>query len=281
MTHGCERGLVFARGDERLVGVLSLPDDARDIAVLILVGGPQYRVGSHRQFTLLARDLARQGYASLRFDYAGMGDSEGERARFDAVQADVDAALAALRAAAPGVRRVVLFGLCDAASMALLHAHGKPGIAGLALLNPWVHEGEYLPEVRLSRYRSQFAAVRHWRRLFERPGEVAAGVAGFIAAGAAALRRRFARAAPAPVFVEAMRAGLEAFDGEVLVLLSEDDLTAREFAALVAADARWQSLMAGPRVERVAVAGADHTFSRPGDQARMQELVSGWLTRLG
>ena len=87
-----ERGLVFASGEQRLVGVLARPEDAGDVAVLIMVGGPQYRVGSHRQFTLLARDLSRHGYTSLRFDYAGMGDSEGQRARFDAVHADVDAA---------------------------------------------------------------------------------------------------------------------------------------------------------------------------------------------
>ncbi|NND69017.1 MAG: hydrolase 1, exosortase A system-associated, partial [Halioglobus sp.] len=73
-----------------------------------MVGGPQYRVGSHRQFTLLARHLAAQGFTSLRFDYSGMGDSEGVRARFDNVREDVEAALDALLAAAPGVRRVVL-----------------------------------------------------------------------------------------------------------------------------------------------------------------------------
>jgi alpha/beta superfamily hydrolase len=45
--------------------------------VLVIVGGPQYRAGSHRQFTLLARSLAEQGFAVLRFDYRGMGDSTG------------------------------------------------------------------------------------------------------------------------------------------------------------------------------------------------------------
>ena len=45
--------------------------------VLIVTGGPQYRAGSHRQFVLLARFLAARGMAVLRFDYRGMGDSEG------------------------------------------------------------------------------------------------------------------------------------------------------------------------------------------------------------
>ncbi len=60
------------------------PDDAVPCArlgVLIVVGGPQYRVGSHRQFVLLARALAARGFAAMRFDCTGMGDSDGARAR--------------------------------------------------------------------------------------------------------------------------------------------------------------------------------------------------------
>ena len=41
--------------------------------MLIVVGGPQYRAGSHRQFTLLARDVAATGVPTMRFDYRGMG----------------------------------------------------------------------------------------------------------------------------------------------------------------------------------------------------------------
>lgn len=280
MTDLCESGLVFASGLQRLVGVLSLPPDAGATAVLVMVGGPQYRVGSHRQFTLLARHLAALGYASLRFDYAGMGDSEGERARFDAVRADVDAALTALLRAAPGVRRVVLFGLCDAASMAMIHAPTRPEIAGVVLVNPWVHEGEYLPEVRLSRYRSQLATGRQWRRLVTQPREIAVGLAGFAAASLAAARRRLARGNAAPRFVDAMRDGFTAFEGRALLLLSEDDLTAQEYAALVARDDRWRAALARPTVKTCEVAGADHTFSRPGGQQRLQDLVADWLAQL-
>ena len=48
-----------------------------------MVGGPQYRVGSHRQFTLMARAFAAAGYPVLRFDYRGIGDSEGESRGFE------------------------------------------------------------------------------------------------------------------------------------------------------------------------------------------------------
>jgi len=62
--------------------VVSVPGEAdaaaADTGVLIVVGGPQYRVGSHRQFVMLARFLADHGVPCMRFDYRGMGDVSGE-----------------------------------------------------------------------------------------------------------------------------------------------------------------------------------------------------------
>ena len=68
---------------EELVGVLTLPEEPVHIGVVVIVGGPQYRVGSHRQFVLLARHLAEQGIPTLRFDCRGMGDSSGDQRSFD------------------------------------------------------------------------------------------------------------------------------------------------------------------------------------------------------
>src|SRR5882672_7230784 len=99
--------LFHCEGDQ-LVGVLARPDQPRDVGVVVVVGGPQYRVGSHRQFILLARTLASEGIACLRFDYRGMGDSEGEARSFESVDADIACATAELTRLVPSVRRVVL-----------------------------------------------------------------------------------------------------------------------------------------------------------------------------
>ena len=123
VTSYSEQAVVFECAGDRLVGITAVPEVAADIGVLILVGGPQYRVGSHRQFTLLARSLAEAGFASLRFDYRGMGDSEGKKSEFDDTEDDIAAAIDAFIRSAPGVSRVVLWGLCDAASSALIFAH--------------------------------------------------------------------------------------------------------------------------------------------------------------
>ena len=57
-----ERALVFECEGEQLVGIVAAPEAAR-VGVLVIVGGPQYRAGSHRQYVLLSRRLASAGVA--------------------------------------------------------------------------------------------------------------------------------------------------------------------------------------------------------------------------
>src|SRR4030095_1965420 len=134
-----ERALTFHCEGDPLVGVLSGATLTAARGVLIVVGGPQYRSGSHRQFTLLARHLAEQGVPSLRFDYRGMGDSGGAPRTFENVRSDIRCAVNAMCDVLPGMKDVVIWGLCDAASAALLYAHQDARVSGVVLLNPWVH----------------------------------------------------------------------------------------------------------------------------------------------
>src|SRR5882762_1917682 len=122
MTHN-EHALVFDCGGESLFGILSAAELPAGRGVLIVVGGPQYRVGSHRQFTLLARHLSECGVPTLRFDYRGMGDSEGEVRTFERVDVDIRCAIDRFFAGVPGMKDIVIWGLCDAASAALFYAH--------------------------------------------------------------------------------------------------------------------------------------------------------------
>ena len=150
-----ESALVFPCEGDRLVGVVGAGH--RDLGVVIVVGGPQYRAGSHRQFVLLARHLAAQGFPVLRFDVRGMGDSEGAQRPFDALTPDIAAAIAALQSQQPQVRRVVLWGLCDGASAALLYLHERPDprVQGLVLLNPWVRSEASLARTHVKHYYRQ------------------------------------------------------------------------------------------------------------------------------
>jgi len=163
-----ERPLVFECRGARLVGIAAVPKQGiGQTGVLIVVGGPQYRAGSHRQFTLQARHLASHGVASLRFDHRGVGDSEGDMRSFEAIEDDLRVALDALFMAVPALRSVAIWGLCDAASAALMYAPSDDRVSRLVLLNPWVHTEKGAAQVRLKHY--YLARLRHpsfWVKLF-------------------------------------------------------------------------------------------------------------------
>ena len=100
-ANGVETPLLFQCDGKQLLGMLHLPQQPVRTGVVMVVGGPQYRVGSHRQFLLLSRFLAQHGVAVFRFDYRGMGDSEGEISSFEAVDDDLKAAIDTFLAHAP------------------------------------------------------------------------------------------------------------------------------------------------------------------------------------
>jgi len=279
---GSESVLHFACEGEPLVGILAEPEGApADVGVLIIVGGPQYRAGSHRQFTLLARHLAAHGFAALRFDYRSMGDSPGDTRDFLAVDADIAAAIDALLAARPALKRVVLWGLCDAASAALLYLDSTHDarVAGVALLNPWVRSAASLAQTHVKHY--------YWRRLRQPEFwlKLLKGGIGGTALRTLASNLRLARgagrkASDSRSFQDRMAAGLRGFDGPALLILSGDDYTAREFGLHVEASSAWAGLLDTPRLQREALAQADHTFSDPHQAANVEAITLSWLSKI-
>jgi uncharacterized protein len=277
-----EEALMFAGPQGPLVGVLSRPALPGDVGVVVIVGGPQYRVGSHRQFVLLARFLAAQGFHVLRFDYRGMGDSAGDLHNFEQVSDDIHAAIHALQSSAPGVQRVVLWGLCDGASAALLYLQDRPDkrVAGLVLLNPWVRSEASLAKTHVKHYYTQRLKSREfWRKLLT--GQVATSALSGLWDS---LRLAFGGAGPparvghdqAPYQGRMAQAWL-AFDGAILLLLSEQDLTAQEFVEFSAADGQFQKAFKRCAPRRVVLADADHTCSSPAAQRAAEQATADWL----
>lgn len=267
--------LCFDCAGARLVGLLERPARPRARGVVIVVGGPQYRVGSHRQFVHLARSLALRGFPVLRFDYRGMGDSDGRFRGFEHAGPDIAAAVEAFRGAMPEVRDVVLWGLCDGASAAAFHAAHGADIAGLVLANPWVRTEQGLARSYVSHYYGRrLLDPAFWRRL------LGGGMNPLAAARDVFRDLARARAAPAPddgaALPERLRAACVSFGGPMLFLLSGEDLTAREFAdGLDHPD--WRKVMARPAVKRVNFPGADHTFSRRAQKEESARACAEWL----
>lgn len=278
-----ERALGFSCGGEALLGIVSVPERPAARGVLVLVGGPQYRAGSHRQFTLLARGLARRGIPVMRFDYRGMGDGEGAPRNFEDIGDDLRAAIDQFIASVPGLREVALWGLCDAASAALFYAARDQRVRGLALLNPWARAEAGLAKAVLKRYYlRRLAEPALWRKVFGGRFDVRASAVSLGRQVATVLRARRTRpdadgGAAAPPLAERLYAGLHGFAGPVLLILSPDDMTAMEFMEMAGGSPRWRALMAAPRVTRRELAGADHTFSSRAWRDQVEEWTGNWL----
>lgn len=259
-------------GGERLVGVLSLPAAPGARGVLIVTGGPQYRTGSHRQFVLLARALAARGVPVLRFDYRGMGDSEGEARDYRAIGDDIDSALAQFFSSVPTLRDVVLWGLCDGATAAACHAPRDARISGLVLLNPWVRSSRGLARATFRHYYlPRLLQPAFWRKLAGGGVQLQASLDS-LRQTAGALAQRSDEETPA-----AMYAALRQFHGRVLLILAGDDLGAREWDALLAASRPWRRLGAQPQWQRSDVPGANHTFASASWRAQVERLCGDWL----
>lgn len=64
---------------EKIFGILHRPLHSQRVpAIVICPGFAGNKCGKFRMFVTLAKELAKQGIAVLRFDYRGAGDSEGE-----------------------------------------------------------------------------------------------------------------------------------------------------------------------------------------------------------
>ena len=244
------RALEFACEGETLFGTLDMADG--DTGLLIVSGGNEIRAGAWAGQALLAARVAAAGHPVFRFDRRGVGDSGGVNRGYRESRSDIAAALAAFRAAAPGLRRVVAIGNCDAASALMLFG-GDLAIDALVLANPWTVEGTddgaQAPAALRRRYAAKLADPREWKRLLRGTIDLRKLASGL---------RRAAAPAPASVLAEQMRDGLVRFDGPVTILLAERDRTAELFLAAWGED---------PRVARLA--SASHSFA--------DELAGEWL----
>ncbi|MBN8461840.1 MAG: hydrolase 1, exosortase A system-associated [Dechloromonas sp.] len=276
-----EQAFLFSCAGEALLGIACIPEMAASTGIVVAVGGPQYRVGSHRQFLLLSRSLARAGFPVLRFDFRGMGDSSGAMRDFEAVEDDIGAAIDAFVARYPGIERIVLWGLCDAASASLLYweARRDPRVYGMCLLNPWVRSEASLARTHVRHYYGQrLLQSEFWTKLLSGKADIFGAAAGLFAN--LRLTRKGARA-ESRSFQGRMASALGAFAGPVLLVLSGNDYTAKEFLQYAGDDPAWEGLLARPQIATLSLPEADHTFSSANWRDRVAQGTVDWLNRSG
>ncbi len=281
MTSPTERAITFDCAEDQCLGIFhDTVSVSPGVGVLIVVGGPQYRVGSHRQFVQLARHLAESGYPVFRFDYRGMGDSTGESRDFRSVTTDIRSAIDAFIGAVPGLRSVVIFGLCDAASAALMYCNSDDRVAGLILVNPWVRTDAGLARAHVKHYyRDRLLHGSFWRKLRSGRLQLLPAAANFLRSVGLAFRGRSEAtdSGRAVDFVTEMHQGLEKFTLPVLCLMSGRDLTAREFSDLWTRDSGWAGSMGRSNVSIRHMVEADHTFSSRTSTEWANNTCADWI----
>ena len=272
------KAIVFQCQGEDLTGIAELPAESAATGVLLVTGGPQYRIGSHRQGVYLARDLAAAGFPTFRFDYRGMGDAGGGPADFARCSDDIAAAIEAFTALS-GVQRIVVWGLCDAASACMIFGARNPRVSGMVLLNPWVRTATGRAKAFVKHYYlKRLASADFWKKLFS--GKLAIGKS--TASLAKNLRLAGGGAAEPEAdnssdFRDAMRTGLAGFAGPVLFLYSGEDLTADEFVDYARTAPGWRQVLDSDNVETRGLPDMDHTFSRFEWRARVIDETLQWV----
>ena len=166
----------------RLFGVLHQPETSRDPAeaILLLSPGVKMRVAPHRLYTKMAARFVAMGYTVLRFDFHGLGDSEGTAP--EPLLADLYGATQVGRYVADtisamdwmqqtyGTTRFIASGLCGGALTGMLAAQRDGRITSLLGLSiPVILDGsnidasQYMTDAQLHGTRRRYLSkLRLW-----------------------------------------------------------------------------------------------------------------------
>ena len=149
-------------------------------AVIILPGGPQYRVGAHRIFIQLSRFISLHNIAVLRFDKSGHGDSGGDIRTFGDYHHELSCAVEHLLQIDPTIQHITLWGLCDGATFAGLASGIHPKINRLILCNPWLQSEQAAALTQIKHYYPSRLQIKTVTRLLRQPSRLAGIVIDFI-----------------------------------------------------------------------------------------------------
>ena len=235
----------------------SLDQAAGRTGLLLVTGGSQTRIGSHRMYEGLAKTLAEQNYPCMRYDRRGVGDSAGEDPGFRGSGPDLAAAATAFRRESTEVKRVIGFGLCDGATALALFG-AEAGLDGLILVNPWLVEaasGEPPPAAIRAHYRRRLLSLEGWKKILSGAVNYRKLLKGLRKISAKEEASSLALAAASSLAAGRMRAWAIFAEGDATAIAAQQELKTPAFKGLIEGSQK--------------VASDSHTFARPGDDAAL------------
>ena len=288
-----ERAVRFGPGG-RLFGILTVPKAAGSTgaAVIFLNTGFEYRVGPHRHYVPLARELAAQGHVVLRYDLGGVGDSLAPPGAPDNVaypahaMEDAREAIAFIRSQAPG-RRLIVAGLCSGGWHAFRLAREGAAVDAVVCVNAplYLRDGLW----RMTRRSLEYREMLGYRRMLRDRDRWANALRGrseyiYFARFAAIYLARKMWDRIGPLFATRLVDGLARdLDGVCargitsLFVFSGGD-TGLDYFEHHATPAlrRWKAC---GRIHRVVVDGAGHSFTPPEAQHALRELLVDFVAK--
>jgi exosortase A-associated hydrolase 1 len=269
-----ERFVVFDCLGNRLVGVLHLPENASRVGI-VLIG----RLGTDRGSVHFGRAAAGRGIAVFRFDFRGRGDCEGPLVPVEETGEDLRSALEAFRKHAPGIQRVVIFGVSEGGAAALLYAREDFSVAGLILVNPWIRMEKAVAKESLRQNLSKVTEKSFWSRI--RKSE--SGYLGAAKSFLVLVRNWIAASTEQPTATEPslkdkLSDALEVFPGPILIVLSGGDPATPVF--LEAVGNQLQLLERQGRLTIMTEPDANHVFSRSDWRATLIAWSLDWTEQL-
>lgn len=288
-----ETAVFFEAEGRTLFGILTRPTAAaaRPLAIVLQAGGT-VSTDRNRVGVRLCRHLADLGFHALRFDYHGVGESDGHGARFrldEPFRADLLGAVA--WASGHELDRVVLIGTCFGARTALASAGDIDGLDGVVLMAAPVRDYEMGERVATG-LAAGSDIPQHARQLLDGrvirgmrdPGKrrkyarlAKSAVVGF---ASQARRRDALNDGVSPLFVAPL-AGLVRRSIPTLFVYGSDDALWREFQQARAASELGDVLdAASGTVDVMTLAGEVHGFKSVAVQDAVIDGVGRWLDRL-
>lgn len=273
-NHCKEEACVFLSNGSELVGVVHKPSNGPPpvVGIVFIVGGQQFRSGAHRHFLEMARDIASQGYAAIRFDLSGTGDSSGEIREHTEFSEDISAAIDLIREKVPSIDSICLLGLCDGATAAMLSTRISDHVDKLILLNPWIDGEETRAQALVKHYYwSRLFNKVFWQRLISGKVQVIDAMQSwwkvFIESRSNFKNTSYKNS------IDPIQELLE-FPGTSLVVISDQDITGRKFE--VALKAKIGHKCSDKML--IQVVEANHTFSNSASKSMLMKIILNWLS---
>jgi uncharacterized protein len=281
MMEGYNEQAVLLGPAKSLVGIVTRPSGdarARRPAVVILNTGIIHRVGQHRMYVTMARQLAAAGHVVLRFDFSGIGDSSSRTdglSPIAACLADVQDALDWLTASCDA-NEVVLVGLCSGADIALRCGHSDHRVVGLVLLDPAVPPTtrfyvDYIAQ-RVTRLRSWLTFARGRGRIWQDlAGRIRFAIGARSVAWDSGLVNPRTRGELERLYRNSLERGIR-----LLVVLTGGDMAGRQTYREQLLDA-FPAVPFEGKLRLEYFPNCDHTFAIAEDRERLNVMALEWL----